>query len=212
MKISLGTLRSLLNERAISRLLNEDDSLSHEKGESGDSLDSQVDRYLAEYEQSAKKADGSDSAEPSVDQMEAIDWRDLVKGTVLTEAGEGDKDEKDDESDAAPGADELTGQDNTKLGTESLDVEDFANSVVRLIDNYDSLLEIRSTLMRRAKTFLKKTYSDDVVKAFEDTLRDDHGMETGTDQMTTNADKFPAPAADRASGSAEPGPGGGGGA
>lgn len=203
----MGQLRKLFTEGAISRLLREDDnSAAHQTGISGDSIDSQVDRYLAQYEGDAKKA--ADGSNVSVEQMESIDWRDLVKGVLITEAGEGDKDEEP--ADAAPGADELTGEETDKLGVDKIDVEKFANDVVRLIQNYDSLLEIRSTLLRRATNFLKKSYDDDVIKAFEDTLRDDHGMEPGKDSNELNADKFPAPPADRASGSAAPGAGGGG--
>ncbi len=207
-QIKMSQLRDLLSEQAISRLLNEEDSsISNESGVSGDSIDSQVDRYLGQYEGDAKKAD-----EPSIDQMESIDWRDLCKGVVLTEAGQGDKDAGDDEDDAAPGADAMTGEDDNKLGLESLDVPKFVNDVVRLIENYDSLLEVRSTLLRRATSFLKKTYDDEVIKAFQDVLRDEHGMEAGTDKMSIDADRFPAPNADRANGSAEAGMGGGGGA
>lgn len=216
MKTTLGQLRRLFTEGAISRMLFEDDnSAAHESGASGDSLDAQVDRYLAQYEGDAKKADdgsGDDmdfgGDDVSVDQMESIDWRDLVKGVLITEAGEGDKDEQGPE-DAAPGADDMTGDEPDKLGLDKLDVEKFANDVVRLIQNYDSLLEIRSTLLRRATTFLEKTYDDEVMKAFEDTLRDDHGMEAGKDSDELSADRFPAPNADRAAGSAQAGGGGG---
>lgn len=216
MKITMRRLRNLLSEQAISRILaeetftqqtglNEDESAEPAVDESGDSVDSQVDRYFAQYETDAKKADGSDEPEPGVDQMESIEWRDLVRGVIL-EAGESDKDATDDDSETdAPGADELTGNDTDKLGLDKLDVEAFANDVVRLINNYDSLLEVRSTLMRRAKVFLKKSYSDEVVSAFEDSLRDDHGMEAGTDDDTLKAEKFPAPPAARAGGNAEGG-------
>lgn len=204
----MGQLRKLFVEGAIARMLLEDDnSAAHETGASGESIDAQVDRYLAQYESDAKKTD--DGSDVSIEQMESIDWRDLVKGVLITEAGEGDKDDQGP-ADAAPGADELTGQDTDKLGQDKIDVEKFANDVVRLIQNYDSLLEVRSTLLRRATNFLKKTYDDEVVKSFEDTLRDDHGMEAGKDSGEIDADRFPAPSADRASGSAEPGVGGGG--
>lgn len=210
MKISVGQLRDLLSEQAISRLLNEeDDSISHEEGASGDSVDSQVDRYLGQYETDAKKAEGEDV---TPDQMESLDWRDLVKGTLFTEAGDSDKDAEETPDEEAPGADALTGEDTSKPGLDSLDVEKFANDVVRLVQNYDSLLEVRSTLLRRATNFLKKTYSDEVVTAFTDTLRDDHSMEAGNDKGTLDAEKFPAPTADRANGSAAPGGAGGGGA
>lgn len=198
------SLLSLFTEGEMARVLKEeDDSAAHQSDESGQSIDAQVDRYLAQYEGDAKKAD-----EPSVEQMEALDWRDLVKGQVITEAGEGDKDEEAGPEDAAPGADALTGTDTSKLGLDKLDVEKFANDVVRLIQNYESLLEVQNTLLRRATNFLEKTYDPDVVKAFQDTLRDDHGMEAGKDSSDVNSEKFPAPPAERAQGSAEPGAGG----
>lgn len=203
------SLTSLFTEGSIARLLKEeDDSEAHASGASGESIDAQVDRYLGEYEGDSKKAEGAEGEESETNQMESIDWRDLVKGVLITEAGESDKDGSDP-GDAAPGADGITGTDTTKLGLDKLDVEKFANDVVRLIQNYDSLLEIRSTIIRRATTFLKKTYNDEVVSGFQSTLRDDHGMEAGEDTGTIDADKFPAPAADRANGSAESGGGGG---
>jgi hypothetical protein len=215
MKTTLGQLRRLFTEGAISRMLLEDDnSAAHSSGATGDSIDSQVDRYLAQYEGDASKADGEGDDfdlggdDVSVDQMESIDWRDLVKGVLITEAGEGDKDEEGPE-DAAPGAEDMTGDEPEKLGLEKLDVEKFANDVVRLIQNYDSLLEVKSTLLRRAMSFLEKTYDDEVMKAFEDTLRDDHGMEAGKDSNELSAERFPAPNADRAAGSAQAGGGGG---
>jgi len=214
-KRKIGQLTSLFTEGPIARLLKEeDDSISHETGASGDSLDAQVDRYLGQYEGAAKKADDGVDV-PSVDQMEALDWRDLMKGRVLLKE-EGQEDNQEDQSqdtpeDAAPGADAMTGADDdaSKLGLDQLNVEAFANDVVRLIENYDSLLEVRSTLIRRAKSFLEKTYNDEVVQAFENTLRDDHGMEAGKDPGEIEADRFSAPAADRANGTAEPGAGGG---
>ena len=203
----MGQLQRLFSEGEIARLLKEeDDSLSHETGVSGDSLDSQVDRYLGDYEAAAKEAQPTEG--PNVDQMESLDWRDLVKGR-LVEVGENDKDDETDPGDAAPGADALTGEDGDKLGLDSLNIEAFANDVVRLIENYDNLLEVRSTLLRRAKKFLKKSYSDEVVQAFENTIRDDHGLEAGNSKLDVSSDRSVAPAADRANGSAAPGGGGG---
>lgn len=205
----MGQLRRLFSEGVIARLLNEeDDSMAHESGASGDSLDAQIDRYFGEYEGAAKEI--TPTEEPSVDQMESLDWRDLVKGRViLGEAGEGDKDEEGAE-DAAPGADAMTGGEDEKPGLDALNIEMFANDVARLIENYDSLLEVRSTIVRRAQKFIEKNYGDDVVKAFENTLRDDHGLEAGSSSADIARSKFTAPAADRANGSAEPGTGGGG--
>lgn len=203
----MSQLRSLFKEGLMARLLREeDDSLAHETGASGASLDAQVDRYFGEYEAAARKEE-DDEEMPDAAQMEALDWRDLLKGRLF-EAGEGDKDDQDPE-DAAPGADAMTGEDDEGLPIEKLDVEAFANDVARLIENYESLLEVRSTVLRRAKQFLEKTYADEVVSAFDASMRDDHGMEAGNSSLDISSDKFTAPAADRANGSAQASAGGG---
>lgn len=204
MKIKFGDLRRMLQE-VNNEILFEDDSGAHKMGVSGDSLDKQVDRYLAEYENDAKKED-----ELSVDQMESIDWRDLVRGHLLTEEGEGEDTSDDDE--ALDDAGDISGIDDNeepeKLSIDKLDVASFANSVVRLIDNYDSMLEVRNTLVRRAKAFLEKAYDDEVITAFEATLRDDHGIVAGENDRSVDAEKFPAPHAERSAGSAAPSGGG----
>lgn len=200
------SLSSLFMKGHLARLLREeDDSVAHQTGVSGASLDAQVDRYLAEYESSSKKSEEED--EVDVSQMESIDWRDLIKGRLILEAGEGDKDEEE-AVDAAPGADAMTGDDEEKLGVDKLDVEAFANDIARLIENYDNLLEVRSTLLRRARSFLEKTYDDEVLDAFDASMRDDHGMEAGSSESDIENDRFVAPAADRANGSAQPTGGG----
>lgn len=214
-KSSPPSLQALFTEGPLARLLKEeDDSPAHETGASGDSLDAQVDRHFGNYESASRKVEGEDMG-ASVEQMESLDWRDLVKGRLITEAGEDEEPAAGEEDAAAemPPADPMAGaggDDAGKLGLESLNVEAFANDVARLIESYDSLLEIRSTLLRRASTFLKKTYKDEVVDAFEDSMRDDHGMEAGSSPQDIEAEKFKAPNADRAAGSAEPGVGGGG--
>lgn len=163
-------------------------SLDHE--ETGASLDEQVDRYLSQYEKNAK------SSGP----MEGIDWRSDVR-RFLTEA-EGDEEEPppDEEGgeDAAPEVEAPT-----KLGVNDIDVEDFANNVGRLVDNYDSLLEVRSTLVRRAINFVAETYDDEVVRLLKSSLREQHGLVPGVSKDELDAEEFKAPRA------GEAGPGGG---
>jgi hypothetical protein len=144
--------------------------------ETDDSLDNQVDRYLAQYEGEAKNS-----------KQESRDFRALVR-RIVSEA------EADDDPTGA----------GEKLSGDNIDVESFANSVSRLIDNYDSLLEVRSTLVRRAKSFLTKSYDDEVVQAFVRSMREDHGVSPGENKGDIDAAEYPAPAADRA------GPGGAG--
>ncbi len=142
-------------------------------GETGTSLDAQVDRYLNEYEQEAKSA-----------KQEGKDWRMLVK-RMLREAG----DESDVPADAGPGA---------QSSVNDIDLESFCNSLMRLIDNYDSLLEVRSTLVRRAENFLSKVYDQEVVKEFTRVMRDDHGVEAGKSPEDVSDEQYPAPPAARA--------------
>jgi len=85
-------------------------------------------------------------------------------------------------------------------------MESFVNSVVRLIENYDSLLEVRSTIARRAMNFIAKSYEPDVVESLKRTLRDDHGLVPGESALDVSDEEFQAPPADRAGAS----PGGGG--
>ena len=188
---------------------------ARQEGASGDSLDQQVDKYINQYESEAKKTENATGG-PNTSQMESIDWRDLVKGVIVespfvNQAGQGDKDSPD-AGDAAPGADDIMGdEDAGKLALDDLDVAKFCDDIVRLMENYDSLLEVKNTLQRRARNFLKKNYNDEVLTAFDDVMRDDHGLVVGMDKQGIDDEEFPAPPAARASGSAQPGGGGGGG-
>jgi len=145
--------------------------------ENNDSLDVQVDRLLTTYENEAKNL-----------KQEGRDFRSLVKRLIIEADEDKEKDDKDKE-DATQSA--------PKLGIEDLDVESFSTSVVRLIDNYENLLEIRNTLIRRARSFLEKGYSPDVVKQFMTILDEDFDIKL---DMSDVDKKFAitAPAADRA--------------
>lgn len=184
-KIRIGDLRRLLREQLLRE--EEGDTQAAEQ-ESNDSLDAQVDRYLAQYEGEAKTA-----------KQEGRDFRMLTR-RILGEAGE-DEEEGGDEG----GDDDAAAEAPAQLTMDDIDVESFANSVVRLVDNYDSLLEVRSTLARRAINFITKTYGPEVVEALKKTLRDDHGLVPGESPEDVADEDFPAPAADRAGSGGEGG-------
>lgn len=187
--ISIGDLKKMLREA----LLREDDS-AELKEDGNDSLDSQVDRFLGQYEGEAKSA-----------KAEGRDFRMLTR-RILNEAGE-DEDEGGDDEDAGAddaGDDAADAGEPAKMSMDDIDIDSFANSVVRLVENYDSLLEVRSTLARRAINFISKSYEPEVVEALKQVLRDDHGLIPGESEETMDDERFPAPGADRA------GDGGGG--
>jgi len=71
-------------------------------------------------------------------------------------------------------------------------------SVMRLVDNYDALLEVRNTILRRAVNFLVKGYEPAVAEAFKENLLDVYGMELGKSKSEVEDDEFQAPTADRA--------------
>lgn len=186
-KIRIDDLKRLLREV----ILREEDTSVQVPEEDGTSLDAQVDRFLGQYEAEAKTS-----------KTEGFDFR-MMTRRILNEAGK-----DDDTGDDVP-TDDVVGDaaaPPSKIGLDKIDVENFTNSVVRLIDNYDSLLEVRNTLVRRAKNFLGKSYFPEVIDAFEKTLREKHGIATGESKDDVDAEDFPAPVADRA------GEGGAGGA
>ena len=58
----------------------------------------------------------------------------------------------------------------------SLDVEVFASEVARLFKNYDSLLDIESFIINKAKSFLQDKYGEDTMQHFEEILELRHNI------------------------------------
>jgi hypothetical protein len=186
----MRTLRSLLTEN----FLREADEPAPDAGgpstkEGGDSLDNQVDRYLAEYEASSKTA-----------KNEGRDFRMTIR-RLLSEA---DDDAGADGPDADGDTDSPAPAAPPKANVDQIDMEEFANNVARLIENFENLLEVRSTLVRRSINFISKNYDQSAVDSLESLLRDKHGLADGETKQEIDDDMFSAPRADRA------GPGGAG--
>lgn len=187
----ISQLRAIISEET-RRILREAEEFGEEKGE--DSLDAQVDKYLSDYEAEAKNL-----------KKEGRDFRSLVR-RFLREAPEDEEEEKEDtdeESDEEggdeKGEDEEEGdEEEKKLTLDDVNVESFADSVVRLVENYDSLLEVRNTILRRAVNFLTKTYDIDVVDSFKEVVQERHGIEIGKSKSEMEEDDFQPPAAARA--------------
>lgn len=195
-KINPGT-RAL--RETIRRLLHEegetpagtDQNPEHEEGD--DSLDSQVDKYLGQYEAESKSA-----------KKEGMDFR-MMTRRLLGEAGDDDAGDDEAKGDADKPAGDAGATTPGKMTMDDINIESFANDIIRLIDNYDSLLEVRSTLARRAINFVAKAYEPEVVEEFKRVLREEHGLVPGESQMDTDAEEFTAPAADRAGSGGEGG-------
>lgn len=174
-RIKLNQLRKLIAEEVRNNIFEAKD----EPEKTEDSLDAQVDRYLASYESESKLA-----------KNEGKDFRMLVR-RFLTEAEDDEKKDEKDKKEEKP-------KEPKKLTVEDIDVENFVDSVMRLVDNYDSLLEVRNTVLKRAVNFLLKGYEPDVAKSFEEALLEIHGMEIDKSKSETEDDNYQVPAADRA--------------
>lgn len=165
-----------------------------EEKELDDSLDSQVDNLFSDFEKEAKNL-----------KKEGKDFRSFVR-RFLTEAEEDEKEEDKEEEEKKPDEDKKdeSGEpedeeaEKKKLTIDDIDMTSFANSVVRLIDNYDSLLEVRNTILRRAHNFLMKSYEPSVADSFDETLEEVHGMQVGKSKFDKDDDDFQPPAAARA--------------
>lgn len=170
-KINSQNLKKIIREQ-VKNILHEEVV----KKELEASLDQQVDNFLISYE-----------SEAGVKKNEGFDFRSMTRNFLSTSSHslfEADETEKPEEK--------------KKLEAGDIDIEDFASSVVRLIDNYDSLLEVRNTLARRAINFLSENYTPDVVNQFKLILEDEHDIVAGKSNAEEDDDEFPAPPADRA--------------
>lgn len=171
--------------KSLARLLREADE-EPQKEEGEDSLDAQIDKYLSQYESEAKSS-----------KNEGLDFRSMTRGFLLKEEGEDDSETESNSEN----------EEETQLTEEDIDIQSFSSSIVRLIDNYDSLLEVRNTILRRATNFLAKNYSQGVVDIFKEELLETHDIEIGKSD-SEKEDEFEPPKA----GAAGPMGGGAGGA
>lgn len=156
-----------------------------------DSLDSQVDSYLTQYESEAKKT-----------KVEGRDFRSLVKRFLFEEEDDVDPLDLGDDS-----GDKSVPDAPKKKSVDDIDISSYVNSVIRLIENYDSLLEVRSTLARRARNFLADQYDSDVLERFDSIIRKEHGIVPGKTEDDVEREESTPPNAAFANGPSPAGAG-----
>lgn len=118
------------------------------KKEKEDSIDAQVDRFISSYE-----------ADSKIVKKESFNFRNSIR-QFLSE-GEDEPENKEE---------------TKKLSVEDIDMASFVNNIVRLVVNYESLLEIQDTILKRAANFLAENYDSDAVEAFKNELLDTHSI------------------------------------
>lgn len=175
--MSSSYLRSI-----VINLLKEEDEDSKLQPVVEDSLDDQVDRFLSQYEKNATVENR--------DKNESYSHYDSVKKFLFEE-----EDEEADDSEEKP---------VEKLSIQDLNVSEYINDVMRLVDNFQNLVEVQDVVLARAKNFLLKNYNEEVGTKFDSILKE-YGIVIGKSKKDVE-DDYQAPPADRA------GSGGGGGA
>jgi hypothetical protein len=175
--------------RRVVKLLREADSsekFEQEKGE--DSIDSQIDQFFSDFEKEGKNS-----------QLEGLDLYRMTKRFLLEAEEDEEKDKEEDKPEEKDAEEEPPAEEEKKkLTIEDINIDSFADGVIRLIDNYDSLLEIRNTILRRAVNHLLKDYEPDVADAFKESVEDRHGLTIGKSKFEKEDDDFQPPGADRA--------------
>lgn len=189
-------IRSLLKEA--------EDPIADPDLEGEDSLDAQVDRYFVDFEAEAQNL-----------KKEGTDFRMFMR-RFLTEAEDDEEEAEGDEDAAEEGGDDelsdmLGGEPEeqeaappAKLKTDDIDMTNFVAGVMRLVDNYDNLLEVRNTILRRAAKFIKEKYEPDALALFKEELLESFGAEIGKSDKDME-DNLDVPGAARGSGPIEGG-------
>jgi hypothetical protein len=58
-----------------------------------------------------------------------------------------------------------------------IDIDHFANKIARIINNYNSLIDIEQLIIKNTINFLKSNYNEEIAKSFEESLHQMHGFE-----------------------------------
>lgn len=161
--------------------------LSSEQGI--DSIDLQIDHLLSNYENESKslKKEGKDFR---------MFTRRVLGGELLKRLLEADDESEKEQPDDSVSDDKL--ETPEKLSLNDIDVNAFADHVARMIDNFDNLIEVRDTLLRRAINYLAEKYDPIVVKQLKNSLEDRHSLFVGKSKRDVEDEQFKVPPGDRA--------------
>ena len=121
-----------------------------------DSVDDQIDALLIKFESESIKAESA--------------TRSLA--ALLFEAPEDD----DEEGPSAVGSEERDQELSAEPIKPPVEIDQFTKKVVRLLENYESLLDIKTVIINRARNYLIENYDEAAADALEDTLDTDYGI------------------------------------
>lgn len=181
------------------------------------SLDQVVDRYLIRYEkesiptvddyeeelygESSSELDTSIVLKDALNEAEE-DELDLGGGEEEAEpAPEEDLGGGDDagldlggEEPAPEGGDEAGGAEAepTVTATPQINLQDFARSVARLVNNYEELLNPRDTILNRVEAYIQSNYDDRTAEELMELLDTNYSLRN-QDEEEENQEEYPTP-------------------
>ena len=169
-----------------------------------DSLDNQIDSFLVKFEKEAV-ADAKNESRS----RRRVKRGGLWEAMGLNEAPEDEEDDSDEEED-----EEVTDRSEPDEDAEPaapkvppIDIDVITQNIARLINNYESMLDVPRAIFDRATKYLEQNYSTDAAEQFKELLASQHGIDIdGTE------DEYPlkGPPATGAEGVPSAGGGGGG--
>jgi len=139
------------------------------------SVDDQIDALILRYESSSLQEKEKNSS-----MMESLTRKSLKFLFEQDEEQEvGEEAAAEEEAAVEPtGSEEMKVTKPGKQIIPDLDIDSFASRTVRLINNPDSLLDIKTAIINRIKNFLDENYGDQFVTRYIEILEEEFGIET----------------------------------
>ena len=138
------------------------------------SVDRQILRQIMDAERTAVKLGKGQAAMTAMESIERASMRFLFEA------------EGDPAADPAAGEEAGTSEDGEK--NPPIDVGVFATEIMRLVKNYDTLLDIPSVIVNRATEYLTVKYDEKTAESFKSVLRDDFDYEPAPDDTSEDSE------------------------
>ena len=91
-----------------------------------------------------------------------------------------------DEEPTSVGSDERDEEWSAEPNRPPIDIDQFVLHVVRLVENYDSLLDIPTVIVQRAQNYIDVNYDEAAAQDFQDKLETNHGISLNPRDNTTD--------------------------
>lgn len=164
------------------------------------SLDAALDRYVVRYEK-----ESIPTSETYEDELYGEPTYESVIREALYEAPEDEEEPLEDEEgvedipldDGGFGEEEPAPEGDVPaeqpvMNTPQINLQDFARSIARLVNNYDALLNPKNTILNRVEKYIETNYDVRTAKELVDLLDRNYGLRSDADEAK---DEWPTPQA-----------------